>query len=207
MDMMNIAIIREKKGITLVELVVVMSIIAILAAIGVPEYGRFAAKSSVRRAASDLLQNMRLARTMAIKENRTYLITFNESSSSENIYRIGFDGNGNGSLLDTADGYGNTTTAKVINIQNEYGNDVVLDTGNFAIVPPNNPDGNAISNAINFNFLPDGSANPSGTAYLQHIGRGYAFCVELVNAAGLIDLFMWEGDEDDTGNTGWTEIN
>ena len=206
---MNIAIIREKKGVTLIELTVVLSIIAILAAIGAPEYGRFAAKSSVRRAASDLLQNMRLARTMAIKENRTYLITFNEITG-ENIYRIGIDVDGNGSLRDVNDEYGNGTgkPVRVIDIQNEYGNDIVLGSGNFAITPQNGPNGVDITvNATNFNFLSDGSANPNGIVYLQHVSRGYTFCVELVNAVGLIDFFMWRGDANDALNTGWTEIN
>ena len=67
---------RKKAGFTLVEILVVISIAAILAVIGVPQYGRFVAKNKVRGAASDLLQNMRLARTMAIKENQTKSMYF-----------------------------------------------------------------------------------------------------------------------------------
>lgn len=203
---MNIAIIRERKGITLVELVVVISIIGILAAIGVPEYGRFVAKSEVKRAANDLMQNMRLARTLAIKENRTYLITFNTVA---NTYRIGFDGNNDGDLLDaTADGFnGAVGEVRVINIQNEYGNDIVLGSGTFAITPLNGPNNVDITvNATNFNFLSDGSTSTNGIVYLQHIGRGYVYCVEFVNAAGLINLFMWDGEAGNPDDTGWTEI-
>ena len=205
---MNIAIMREKKGVTLVELAIVMTIIGILIAIGIPGYGRFIDKSAVRRATSDLLQNMRLARTMAIKENRTYLITFNETA---NTYRIGIDGGGNGSLLDIAtDEYGNGTgvPVRVIDIQTEYGNNIVLGAGNFpiAIVPPNGPNGVATGDMGSFQFLPDSSASPNGIVYLQHTGMSFTYCVELVNAAGLIDLFMWQGDANNTTNTGWTEI-
>jgi prepilin-type N-terminal cleavage/methylation domain-containing protein len=117
--------IGDKKGITLIELIIVISIISILAAVGIPEYSRFIAKGRVRNATNDLLQNMRLARTMAIRENRAYLITFNESTA--NSYRIGFDGDGNNSLLDLVDGYG-TGSVREVNLQTEYGNDIIFGT-------------------------------------------------------------------------------
>ncbi len=95
--MINTTLIKRENGVTLIELIIVLLIVAILAAIGVPQYGVFIAKNSAKRASTDLLQNIRLARTMAIKENRTYLITFNENDT--NSYISGVDLDGNGSLL------------------------------------------------------------------------------------------------------------
>ena len=52
---------KNQKGVSLVELIVVISIIGILSAIALPQYGRFIAKGRVHAAASDLLQVYRLA--------------------------------------------------------------------------------------------------------------------------------------------------
>ncbi|MBI5056630.1 MAG: prepilin-type N-terminal cleavage/methylation domain-containing protein [Nitrospirae bacterium] len=209
-------IIKKDSGFSLIELVIVVTIIGILAIIGIPQYGQFIAKSKARRAADELLQNMRLTRTMAIKENGAYLITFDAAA---NNYRIGFDGNGDGDLLDNVDGYerdinGNPVLpVKVFNLRTEYGNEIVVGSANFTTNPPNDPNGVAINNTLSFQMLPDGSMNANGQAlpaqvYFQHSGqdRGYTFCVELANSAGTINLFMWDGDAAHTGETGWPEL-
>ena len=206
----KISIMRDKKGMTLIELLVVILIIGILSGVAVPQYGRFIAKGKVKRAATDLVQNMRLSRTMAIKANRAYLITF----GNDNTYRIGFDGDGNGSLLDAADGFEMNPDGsvrlpvRVINLQGEYGNNIVHSIANFTTTPPNGPEGVDLEDAASFQFNPDGSATGTGMVYLQHSSteRGYAYCVELRNRSGLINLYMWEGDADNPGEPAWLEI-
>ena len=199
---MRTGIFKDNNGVSLIELLIVLVIIGIIAGFGLPEYGRFAAKSRVRSAATELLQNMRMARTMAIKENRTYLITFDPAT---NTYRIGFDTNENGSLADDVDVYGQGPV-KVINVQNEYGDNVVLGESNFVVNPPNGPNGVAISDQSSFSFMTDSSTSPNGMIYFQHNTRAYTFSVELANTAGKTNLFMWQGDEDNTGVTAWIEL-
>jgi prepilin-type N-terminal cleavage/methylation domain-containing protein len=197
---------NKESGVSLVELVVVLSIIGILAAVGVPQYGIFIAKSSAKKSTTDLLQNIRLARTMAIKENRTYLITFNEGETIN--YRIGVDGDNNNSLMDDGvDDYGGGDVRSV-DISTAYGNNVVLGTDNFTTAPLNGPNGVAVVDAASFQFNPDGSTNSTGIAYLQHNRnhRGYTYCVELANASGMVNLYMWQGDAYHTTETAWTEI-
>lgn len=194
---------KDKKGFSLVELIVVVTIIGILAAIGVPQYNRFIAKSRVRRAATELLQNIRLARTMAIKENRNYLIVFNEGSTIN--YRIGVDMDGNGSLLDAGDEYG-TGSVREIDFTSEYGDKVVLGSGNFTTLPVNGPNGVGISNAALLQFTPGGLVSPNGASYIQHTSDGYTTCVEVVNSTGKIDLYVWQGHSSDPTNTVWTEL-
>ena len=205
--MIDLKLIRDKKGVTLIELLIVLAIIGIISIIGIPEYGRFIAKSKVRAATNNLLQNMRLARTMAIKENKPYLLTFDYVA---NVYRIGSDEDDNGSLLDAVDEYGGATPARVVNLQTEHGINVVPGSANFTIMPPNGPNGIAIADALSFQFNPDGSAdsNPNGTVYFQYNAqnRGYTFCVELANSAGLIDLYVWQGHASNAGETGWNEL-
>ncbi len=198
--------VKKEKGVSIIELIIVMSVVAVLATIAVPQYGRFIARNEVKSAAKDVLQNMRLARTMAIKENRQYLLTFNEGAG--NIYYIGFDGDNNNSLLDAVDGYENGPV-RIVDLANEYGSNVVLDTINFVVVPPNGPNTVAIGNAAFIAFSPDGTASPvTSYVYLQYSSpeRGYTFCVELANSTGKLNLYMWRGDIDNAGETNWLKI-
>jgi len=103
--------IRGITGFTLIELLVTIALIALIVAIGIPGYGRYVAKARARAAADDLIQEMRLARAMAIKENRAYTIAFYVSPAStlcggNDCYMAGFDANGDGDLLDAEDTYG-----------------------------------------------------------------------------------------------------
>jgi prepilin-type N-terminal cleavage/methylation domain-containing protein len=92
----------NKSGITLIEVIIVIAIIGILAAFGIPEISRFSADYRVRSSATELLQNMRIARAMAIKENRKYLIVFDLENQR---YLIGFDGDDlNGDGIPEGDG-------------------------------------------------------------------------------------------------------
>jgi type II secretory pathway pseudopilin PulG len=87
--------IRSNEGITLAELLVTITVIGILALLVGPEIGRFRSNYNVRSCATDLIQNMRLARAMAIKENREYLIVFDTANQR---YLIGFDNDGDDNL-------------------------------------------------------------------------------------------------------------
>ncbi len=203
-DMFKCGMLKKEEGISIIELIIVMSIIAILAAVAAPQYSRFVAKSRVKTAASDLLQNMRLARTIAIRENRQYLITVNENADT---YSIGFDGDSNGSLIDAADGYENGPV-RTIDLEDEYGANVVLDTDDFAVLPPSGPDNAAINNVPLLRFSPDGTISPIGShIYLQYNlpDMGYTFCVEVASAVKF-NLQMWRGDAHNPSETEWLKL-
>jgi prepilin-type N-terminal cleavage/methylation domain-containing protein len=202
-DMLKVNELKNSSGVTLIELMVVVSIIAIIAVIAVPQYGRFIAKNSVKKAANDLFQNMRLARTIAIKENRPYIMTFNETP---NTYRIGFDGDSNGSLLDAGDQYDGAGPVRAITIPTLYGGDLVLGSANYTLNPPNGPNAMVIADAASFDFQTDGSSDQTGSIYLQETYRGYSASVELASSAGETNLYLWLGNADDASNTNWVEL-
>ncbi len=95
---------KAEKGITLIELLVAIAIVGILAVLVAPEIGRFRSNYNARSCATDLIQHMRAARAMAIKENREYLIVFqlagdpSAAINPQGRYLIGFDGDGDNNL-------------------------------------------------------------------------------------------------------------
>jgi prepilin-type N-terminal cleavage/methylation domain-containing protein len=225
--MINIKKIKNNDGVTLVELIVTIAIISILAAIGIPQYGRFVANSRVRSVADELLQNMRLARTMAIKENRAYLVTFNEAEA--NSFTIGFDGDGNNKLTDAVDGFesGDVRTVRL----KDHGNMLVFgsETNSGPDEPKDCPACIDISGStvafgstagpVRQIFNSDGTVEFTGSAFVKHADRGITYMLRISYQTGKIDLWKWDGDKDNstpdvvnncTGTPkkccGWTEL-
>ena len=58
----------NNKGFTFVELVVVVALVSILAAIAIPNYSQWRAQSQVKQVARDVLSGLRQARSTAIAE-------------------------------------------------------------------------------------------------------------------------------------------
>ena len=76
---------RNKSGFTVFELLITMGIIAILAAIAVPNYFAWLPKQRLKNAASDLRANMQHARLVAVKENESCAISFNVMNDSYTV--------------------------------------------------------------------------------------------------------------------------
>jgi prepilin-type N-terminal cleavage/methylation domain-containing protein len=198
----------NEQGMTLIEIMAVIAVIAILAGFGVPAYSALVGKSKVRRAATDLLQNMRMAKTMAIKENRTYRVNIDLVA---NTYAIGFDGNSDGQLTTlNFDTFGvcndsnndrlpdntNIDCVKRMSLKDLYGDSIKLllstplpnkqcgqDTGTISQASP-----------MTFTFNADGTAGSPDSVYFENIAGGYIYCVKLAYATGKLDVYMWDKD-------------
>jgi prepilin-type N-terminal cleavage/methylation domain-containing protein len=72
----------RKRGVTLIELVVVMAIIAIGAAFVAPNIGAWIPNYRLRGVARDVTSNLRLAQMKAISTNREYQVSFNPGAGS-----------------------------------------------------------------------------------------------------------------------------
>ncbi len=68
-------------GLTLIELMVVVSVLAILMTIAVPGFQSWIAKARVRLKSESVLNGMQLARSEAIRRNARIIFTVNTDSS------------------------------------------------------------------------------------------------------------------------------
>ncbi|MGZ8934442.1 MAG: GspH/FimT family pseudopilin [Methylobacter sp.] len=92
----------RNSGFTLLELMLVIAIIAILAALAVPSFSTTLAKQRTTGAAEAVLADLRWARAEAIKRNRNVRVTFTNGSAWH--YTIHADPAGSNTQLKTVDG-------------------------------------------------------------------------------------------------------
>ncbi len=222
----------NSSGFTLIELMIVMSVLGILALLAVPEFGRYKKNMATRYASSEIMDNMRLARTMAMKESRDYIMIFDTLNSR---YMIGFDGDNDDNLttlnqdtfgtcrdtdsdyLPNGDIYQSPPNADIPSCVrtgslSKYGGYVMYGYGS-GTTPPNGPNASVIpATGINFGsggvgtitFSSDGSVSPQGSIYIQNDGISY--CVRISTLVGGLNLWKWDGYSDDTTETNWTEL-
>lgn len=84
----------KQEGFTLAELVLVVAIISILAAIAIPNFLNWLPNMRLRAAARDLYSNMQRIRSEAVKTNQDWAIVFNTANNTYSICSSpGADGN------------------------------------------------------------------------------------------------------------------
>jgi len=129
----------NKKGVTLIELVIVMVIIAILAVLMVPNIGRWLPNYRLRSAARDITSTLRTAQVRAVSNNTNYRVVFTEGTGSTGNYVL--ERNSGGFV---ADGPAQTLPSG-IQMTTNFNNDRVVfntnSTANAGTVLLKNPQG------------------------------------------------------------------
>ena len=77
----------NRKGITLMELVIVMAIIALGAVLMVPNIGAWLPNYRLRSATRDVVSSLRVAQMKAVASNVAYRVSFNNGNNSYVIQR------------------------------------------------------------------------------------------------------------------------
>jgi prepilin-type N-terminal cleavage/methylation domain-containing protein len=191
------AIARSTKnvcGFTLVEVMVVVSMIAILAAIAIPAFSSWMPDYRLRSAARDLYSNLQRAKMGAIKNNAQWRVYFDNTTSPGRYFLL--SGNG-GDGWDTPVPLGGTDEVEMtFNLSDyegvDYGNGnatTQLDGGSFGSSIDYNIDA-GVPTPPSTNFTSRGTVNLFGYVYLSN-AKGTCYAVGTPSPAGVIDLRRW----------------
>jgi len=108
-------------GFSLVELIIVLSLISIIAAVAVPTWQKYTANANLKTAAREVMADLFNAKQRAVEENLKYSITFNGAGNSYTLSRTDtgvilwtkeLASFGNGILIDSI-----TFTGSIVNFQ------------------------------------------------------------------------------------------
>jgi prepilin-type N-terminal cleavage/methylation domain-containing protein len=170
---------RKNSGFTLIELVIVIVVLVILAAVSVPIFLSWLPEYRLRSAADDLYAHLQHAKMQAIRNNNNWAVQFVESSSSYTIYSNYIDSSDTG------------TAVKTINLS-DHGSGVGYGRGDAtSSIGTYDADGITYSNNwVVFNKR--SMVNNLGYVYLSN-NAGSARAVGTPAFAGVVRLRRWAG--------------
>jgi type II secretory pathway pseudopilin PulG len=191
--------IKGTKGVTIIELTVVLCILAVMVMISIPNIGRWLPRYRLRSAIRDVASSMQLARLGAIKENREWAIQFHVGQEGYVI----LSSPGADDTWGTGDEIGYKEDVKPWPLSArylaDYPNVNFGDNGYGNWFNGGDDSGGVTFQNDRVEFYPDGTAGPNlwggivGSVYLQN-NRRDASCVRIrFTATGAIEVLHWDG--------------
>ena len=177
----------KKHGFSLIELLVVLVILGIMAAIAIPGFSAWLPNYRLKSAARDIYSNMQLAKMGAIKANADWAIVFDTTAGAHRY------------LVCSDDGGDNWTTTGTNTIEREvdlagYKAGVSYGHGNAANDIPGGAfpgdDVDYTNNVAVFN--PRGTCDEEGYVYLENSNNTTTYGVG-TRTSGVIRLRKWTG--------------
>lgn len=86
--------IKQAKGFSLIELIIVIAILGIVSAIAAPNFNKYRQNTNLKEAARDLASDISLYRQRAVAENIHYQIVFNQAANNYTVQRETTSGSG-----------------------------------------------------------------------------------------------------------------
>jgi type IV fimbrial biogenesis protein FimT len=171
---------HRKRGLTIIELVVVMCILGVMVLIAIPNIGRWLPRYRLRSAARDVSSNMQLARLGSIKDNREWALLFDVNGQS---YRVISDKGPDGNW-----GTPDDVEEKAVNLS-DYTNVRFGDNG-YGPVAGGGPVGDGVTFVAERAEFNPGGTSTAGTVYLQN-NRTDAMAIRVDSSTGIIRVWTW----------------
>ena len=177
---------HDNKGFTIIEVIIVIVVIGIMAAIAVPNFLGYLPESRLKTAARDLFSNLQLAKIGAIRNNSDWAIVFNVAAGR---YYVCSNDGGDG----TWTGPGSNDTVQKTVVLADYGSGVTYGSGTgFSGI-----DGGPLGNGVTYPgavvvLEPRGTTDNTGYVYLTN-STGTSYIGVGTITSGVVRLRKWTG--------------
>ena len=170
-------------GFTLIEVIVVMTVIGIMATIAIPTFMKWMPNINLKIAARELYTNMQMAKIQSIKENREWALVFDTANDS---YDLCDDPGADNQWNTAADNHVvKTVLLSSYKYQIQFGNGGATPNTTVTYAATTDPD------KFFVRFDPRGFGT-AGYAYLQNENQTDSFAVG-TPLTGTVRLVRWKG--------------